>query len=155
MADSNGNNFYIGENLAQTKIKFKLLKICRGARGYPSFHLQINEKVYFYGFRGIRKDDRIILVCSKTYENGELTCSQCCCTSYILPSEGLKEIIQKSENIQNYIKARMGRKRMVSKTMDTSDPRVYDIENYNINSFEIGKGHKCSGTELAEYIKKN
>jgi hypothetical protein len=125
-------------------MKCKLLKISRSARGYPSFHLQINEKVYFYGFRGIRKDDRIILVCTKTFENNTLETKCCTNRSYILPSEFLKEIFQKGLKGSGF-----------PLFMDKSDPRVYDIQNYDMNSFEIGKGHKCSGTEPAEYIKKN
>ena len=39
------------------------------------------------------------------------------------------------------------------KIFDRSDPRVCDIENYDINSFEIGSGHKCPGTEFDVYIR--
>jgi hypothetical protein len=40
-----------------------------------------------------------------------------------------------------------------SKKLDTSDPRVYDLKNYDINSFDIGKGHKCDGTEISFYLQ--
>ena len=67
---------------------------------------------------------------------------------YILPSEVLNGIIEKLPLYKcKYI-------RYLSKTMARSNPLVYDVNNYNINSFEIGKGHKCLGTELDIY-KKN
>ena len=56
----------------------------------------------------------------------------------------LKEIIKKSPS---EIKHRF------SKFLDKSDPRVYDIDNYNINSFDIGEGHKCPGMEIDVYLK--
>ena len=34
-----------------------------------------------------------------------------------------------------------------------SDFRVYDLENYDIDSFELGGGHKCRGTDLASHLK--
>ena len=34
-----------------------------------------------------------------------------------------------------------------------SDFRVYDLENYDMNSFELGRGHKCRGTDFASYFK--
>ena len=34
-----------------------------------------------------------------------------------------------------------------------SDSRVYDIVNYDVNSFDIGSGHKCSGTEISLYLQ--
>ena len=31
------------------------------------------------------------------------------------------------------------------KSLDKSHPKVFDIKNYNINSFEICNGHNCQG----------
>jgi hypothetical protein len=160
--DSDVTDFYIGENplisiesnkcehtetpvnssLGQTKLKCKLLKIVR-VRGNPSYHFQINEKIYFYGFQGIKKNSKIILSCTKKFENNTLETKRCHNRSFILPSEFLKEFFQKGLKGSSF-----------PLFMDKSDPRVYDIKNYDMNSFEIGKGHKCSGTELSDYKKK-
>ena len=39
------------------------------------------------------------------------------------------------------------------KNFDKSDPKMFDIKNYDINTFEIGNGHNCLGTELDGYLK--
>ena len=44
-------------------------------------------------------------------------------------------------------------KKNYSKMLDMADPRVYDLKNYDINSFDIGKGHKCNGTEISVYLQ--
>ena len=110
------------------KNKCKILKIAN-RRGHPNFTFAINGKVYFYGFRSVKADYTMVLQCQK---------SKCSNSSFILPSEFLKDIIQ---NTPRYAKN--------PKCLDKSDPRVYDIKNYDINSFDIGKGHKCPGIELA------
>ena len=174
MTDSDVNDFYIGDDplitkeiakfedkkysktsfinsaLGKTKMKCKLLKISRTAKGFPKYHFQINGKIFFYGFVGIKQDDKIVLICTRPYQKEQLD-YPCNCHSFIFPTEVLKEIIEKNP------KKRMDRRktgRNYPKTLDKSDPRVYDINNYNINSFEIGKGHKCLGTELEAYLKK-
>ena len=94
----------------------------------------------------LKQDNTIVLRCTKSYQKENLTCS-CRCHSYILPSEVLNGIIEKLPLYKcKYI-------RYLSKTMARSNPLVYDVNNYNINSFEIGKGHKCLGTELDIYKK--
>ena len=125
-------------------MKCKLLKIARTAKGFPSYHFQINEKVFIYGFKGITQDDKIVLLCSRPYQKDHLD-YQCRCLSFILPSESLREIIEKMPKRRNGY---------YPKTMARSNPRVYDVNNYNINSFAIGKGHRCLSTELDAYIKK-
>jgi hypothetical protein len=119
------------------KVNCKLLKITT-RRGYPSFHFDINGKIYFYGFRGIRADYKIVFYCTI-----------CRNKSSISPSEYLKEIIQNTPNKLQSTKV------AYSKFIDKSDPKVYDINNYDINSFEICGSHKCAGTELDDYIKTN
>jgi hypothetical protein len=114
--------------LAQ-KTNCKLLKIAR-VREFPIFHFEINGKIYFYGFKGMRGNDIIVLRCSRMAKNGK---SQCNNSSTILPSETF----------------------INTKYLDKSDPMVYDINNYDINSFEIGRGHKCSGTEIDVYLKSH
>jgi hypothetical protein len=114
----------------------KLVKI-ENHRGYPKFHFEINGKMYFYGMKRVRLDNKIVLLCTKTLCNN---------ISTVLPSDFLKEIIQKKKlNIKNNY----------AKILDKSDPRVYNIDNYDINSFDIGKGHKCSGTEIKEILESN
>ena len=39
--------------------------------------------------------------------------------------------------------------------MHKSDPRVYDIQNYDKSSLEIIRSHKCQGTEINDYVKEN
>ena len=34
-----------------------------------------------------------------------------------------------------------------------SDYRVYDSKNYDLNSFNIGNGHKCPGIAIDDYLK--
>ncbi len=91
---------------------------------------------------GVRADNRIVLQCSKTRLSGSsLSCNN---LATVLPSDFLKEIIQKTPSAD---------KNQFAKILDKSDPRVYDIENYDINSFDIGKGHKCPGIEIDVYLK--
>jgi hypothetical protein len=108
-------------------------------RGHPNFHFEINGKMYFYGFKGIKADDKIVLCCTKKYQKEEPSTN---CHSYasISASDFLKQIIQKAPKNAQY-----------TKTFDRSDLRVYDIDNYDMNSFDIGKGHKCQGLEIEVY----
>jgi hypothetical protein len=123
--------------LSHTKpVKCKLVKIANRL-GHPSFHFEIDGKFYFYGLKGIRADNKFELICTKAYSNG--ICNN---STTILPLEFLKEIIQDLPKISRY-----------PKILDKSDPRVYEIQNYDINSFDIFKSHKCSGLEIEEYIK--
>jgi hypothetical protein len=136
----NENTIFENCVLNQTNIKFKLVRIV-DRRGYPILHFEIDGKMYFYGVRGIRADYKIALGCTKSYQNekSKLTC--CASPSFISPSEFLKEIIQASPKSAVY-----------PKMFDKSDPRVYDLQNYDLHSFEIGKGHKCSGTDVESYL---
>jgi hypothetical protein len=125
--------------LSQTKTKCNLLKI-DNRRGHPYFHFEIDKKLYFYGLRaGVRADYKLDLVCTKTYAKGKAKCDT---HSSIFPLEFLKKIIHHSPEKTTY-----------PLFLDKSDPKVYDIQNYDINSLDIGKGHKCSGIELDEYNK--
>jgi hypothetical protein len=120
------------------EVKCKLVKIINRA-GNPNLQFVINGKNYFYEIAGIEADYKIVLRCTKfilSFSCGNL--------SYILPSDYLKQIIQNSPTISKY-----------TKFLDKSDPRVYDLNNYYINSFDIGKGHKCSGTEIKNFSKSN
>ena len=67
-----------------------------------------------------------------------------CATLVKAPSESLKQII---ENV--------GGRNRYAKSLDRSDPRVFDLENYDVNSFEISGYHKCRGTELSVYYENN
>jgi hypothetical protein len=160
MLDSDDNDFYIGDHTiidqeeqsieigkneilensvpSQSKMKFKLLKI-ENRRGYPNFHFEIDGKSYFYGIAGIRANYKIVLRCTK-----KVFGSNCDNRSTILPLDFLKQIIQNSPKMSQY-----------SKILDKSDPRVYDLKNYDVNSFDIGDGHKCSGTEINILSKSN
>jgi hypothetical protein len=151
MLDFDDSDFYIGEQqikdqeeqsteieknknlqncaLCQTKLKCKLVKI-ENRRGYPLLHFEINEKNYFYRILGVKVDNTIVLQCSKTISPGSRL--RCRNISTVLPSDLLEEIIENSPSISKY-----------SKFLDKSDPRVHDL-----NSFDIGEGHKCSGTEI-------
>ena len=113
-------------------VECKLVKIVN-LRGHPNFHFEINGEMYFYGFQGIKADDKIVLYCTKKL---------CRSQSSISASEFLKQIFQNSPKNSKY-----------TKKIDRSDPRVYDIENYDINSFDIGKGHKCQGLGIENYLK--
>jgi hypothetical protein len=121
-------------------LKCKLVNIV-SRLGHPSFHFEIDGKYYFYGLRGVRKDYTLGLVCTYRPEKGKPTCNN---FATISPSEFLKKIIQSTP------KNPKG-----PKFLDRSDPKVYDIQNYDINSFDIGKGHKCLGTEIDEYNKRS
>jgi hypothetical protein len=118
------------------KVKCKLVKIAN-RKGHPNFHFEIDGKIYFYEFRGIKSDYKIALYCSKS--NGKSKCGN---TSLISPSDCLKQIIQNTPNCTEY-----------PKNIDKTDPRVFDIQNYDINSFNIGRGHSCPGTEIDKYMK--
>jgi hypothetical protein len=147
MLDSDDIDFYIGEQqmidqeeqsseirknetlqncaLNQSKLNCKLVKI-ENRRGYPKFYFEIDGKIYFYGIRGIKPDYTIILRCTK---------QPCNNSSFIAPLDFLKQIMQDKSSKNHYPKTLY---------VDISDPRVYDLKNYDINSFDIGKGHKCS-----------
>jgi hypothetical protein len=158
MLNSDNNDFYIGErkikdqekqsteiikiknlqncDLSQKKLKCKLVKI-ENRRGHPNYHFEIDGKIYFYGIYGIKANYEITLRCTKTISGS--ACNNC---STIFPSDFLKEIIQNSPTISKYLKI-----------VDKSDPRVYDLKNYDLNSFDIGEGHKCPGTEIKKVSK--
>jgi hypothetical protein len=157
MLDSDDSDFYIGEQqkidqeeqnieiikketlqncaLTQSKIKYKLLKI-ENRRGHPNFHFEIDGKMYFYGIERIRAEYRIVLRCRKPFSG-----TSCDNNSYIAPLDLLKKIIHDPLSNKYY-----------SKILDKSDPRVYDLKNYDINSFDIGKGHKCPGMPIDVYL---
>jgi hypothetical protein len=162
MLDSDDNVFYIGEqqikdqeeqsteiikienlqncDLSQKQLKCKLVKIVN-SRGFPNLHFEINEKMYFYGIAGVKADNKIVLRCQKILSGSKLRCNN---ISTVLPTDFLKNNIQKtpSEDKNKY-----------PKILDKSHPRVYDIDNYDINSFDIGEGHRCPGTEISVYLK--
>ena len=110
------------------KVECELLKVSNH-RGHPRFYFKINGKFYFYGLRGIKMDSRIILRCTKTYQDEKGKCCSCMSYSNIIPSEFLKEIIHNSPKYSKH-----------PKFLDKSHPRVYDMENYDMNSFEMGIG---------------
>ena len=162
MLDSDDNDFYIGEQqikdqeeqiteigkkevlqncaLSQTKLKCKLVKIV-DCRGSPHLHFEINGKMHFYGIVGVRADNKIVLRCQKILSGSKLPCNN---LSTVLPSEFLKEIIQKQPSEI---------KQIYPKFLDKSDPRFYDPANYDTNSFEICGNHNHPGMELDKYFK--
>ena len=159
MMNCDQSDFYIGVNppnhvppnaeiKAETykkcfqNITCKLLKITKGpiTKG-PIFYFEINGKIYFYGIIGIKADYKIHLQCTKIINK-----SKCANLSVISPSEKGKVIII---NRPKRLYAQF------PKILNKSDPRIYDIENYDINSFEICGAHKCSGTETELYMNKN
>ena len=114
------------EQYENDKPKYKLVKVTiRG--GHPYLHFEIDGKMYCYGIHGVRADYKIVLRCQK-----QILKSRCYNLSTILPSEFFKQIIQDKPNDVKY--------NNYPKIFDKSDPRVYDIKNYHINSFDIGKG---------------
>jgi hypothetical protein len=140
------NSFDIGEGhqcsgteIEINQVKCKIVKI-QNRRGYPNFQFEIEGKMYFYGIRGIRKDYKIILRCTKQFSG-----KSCKNNSYIAPLDLLKQIMQDNKSS----------KKKYSKILDNSDPRVYDSKNYDVNSFDIGEGHKCSETEIKKNSKFN
>ena len=157
--DSDEIDFYIGENppspvrsrfieigrcdhkflaLGNTKVKCKFVTIANRS-GHPSFHFEIDGQMYFYGILGIKEDYKIILRCT---ENRLRT--KCRNTSSILPTEFLKLIIRNNSKTIYY-----------PKSMDNWHPRVYDTNNYDINSFDICGGHNHPGTKLDVYFKES
>ena len=110
----------------ENKVEYKLIKVTNN-RGNPNFHFEINGKYYVYGFRGIKRDYKIVFACIK---------SICHTYASITASEFLKEIIQNSPENSKY-----------PKFLDRSDPKVYVWQNYEINSLEFYGAHKCPGIE--------
>ena len=116
-------------------LKSNLVKIVN-RREHLTFHFVINGKVYFYASKGIKADYKIVLNCTKN--------KLCDKTASIVPSDFLKQFIQNSPESSEY-----------PKILDNSDPRVYDINNYDINSFESSGAHTCLGTSIDVYNKNN
>ena len=71
-------------NLDLTSVirKCKLVKITN-VRGNPILHFNINEKIYFYGIRGIKANYKIKLGCTKSCKKGDLKWVGCGTHSYI------------------------------------------------------------------------
>ena len=95
----------------------KILKIAKTPRG-PLFHIQLNNKVYFYAFKGIKLNFKFVLKCTK-----------CRHLAYVCPRDILKSIIYDNP------------KTPLSKDIDFLDPRVYELESYDLDSFD--KVKKC------------
>jgi hypothetical protein len=109
----------------------KTLKIVKTPRG-PLFHIEINKKVYFYAFKGIRLNFAIVLKCKK-----------CSHLAYLRPHDILKNIIFDNP------------KTPLSKDMNFSDPRVYELESYDFESFNIDRIKNCLAIKLEDYMKPN
>jgi hypothetical protein len=160
MLDFDDSDFYIGEQqtidqeeqsteigknknlqncaFSQSKLKCKIVKIVN-SRGFPNLHFEINGKMYFYGISGVRADSKIVFRLSGSSQ-------PCGNISTVLPSDFLKEIIQKTPSENKHTSK-------YAKILDKSDPWVYDIDNYDINLFHIGSGHKCQGSEISLYLQ--
>jgi hypothetical protein len=162
--DSDENDFYIGEqppiNIStkteiiqtgtqkyniQTPMKFlKFINSCKILKisdvcGTPLFYFEINGKMYSYGIKGVEADYKIRLQCS-------ITKKVCGNLAVISPSEKGKLIIRDTPS---------GQKSKFPKFLDNLDPRIYDRENYDVNSFKIYGYHKCRGTDIIDYYKNN
>ena len=121
-------------------VKCTLVKITSGGKTM-FFHFEIDGKIYFYKFEGITADLKIVLYCSKILK------SKCSNIANILPSEFLRKIIINTpKNCKPAYKSRF------PKYFDKKDPRVIDINNYDINSFDIGRAHTCKGMHLNVYF---
>jgi hypothetical protein len=122
----------------------QLLKIEK-YRESPTFHFKINGQMYFYGFRGVKVDFKIVLRCKKMHEN-------CYLLSHVSPTEQLKEIIFERPRFQ-LKNAR--NKNYELKYFDKTDPRVYDTNSYDFSSFEFFGDHKCRGISMENYLDPN
>ena len=145
----NKNSSEINRDCApeQTKINCKILNI-RFKCQYPIFHFEINKKVYLYTICGMRADHKLVFRCSNRFEINNLRIS-CSNLSFISVSEILHKIIKNKPN-------RVEDSVMWTKiNLNFSDPKVYDTKNYDVDSFEIGKGHKCTGHALDLDITQN
>jgi hypothetical protein len=133
--------------LGPTELKCRLLKIAEKLSNIPTFHIEINKKIYIYRIHGIRSDNKIILKCTKeSMLKGML--STCGNLSYISASELLQKLITNTPSSESTVVC-LAKNHSSSRTKSTvctplylrfTDPRVYDIENYDMNSFEIGIG---------------
>ena len=151
MLESDDCEFYIGEHqkedqheesaeirqncaLIPSKKKFKLVKIVK-KNNRPHLHFEIDGKMFFYGIVGVRANNQIVI-----------KCTSCKNFSYILPSEFLWQIMQyKPGDLKlNY-----------PKMFDYSDPKVYDIQNYDIDSFDIGRDSTIRKNRLVRIIDKH
>jgi hypothetical protein len=125
-----------GTEIEINEVKCKIVKI-ENRRSRPNFHFEIDGKMYIYAIQGIRTDYKIVLRCTKRFSG-----KNCNNNSYIAPLDLLKQIMQDKSTRKKY-----------AKMLDISDPRVYDLKNYDINSFDIGNGHNCGGTEISVYLQ--
>ena len=171
--DSDGSNFFIGEkqpshvtprpsavilaeyykqfdrNRKSLNTKCKIMNITK-VRGNPIFHFEMNGKIYNYGIKGIRADYKISLKCTHDSKNSAKNLKvKCGNMSFIFSTETLASIIQDKPKEPKTAKMH-GR---YAKFLDKSDYRVYDINNYDLNTFEILGTHKCAGTELSVYYQ--
>jgi hypothetical protein len=119
--------------LGPTQLEYKILKISGQRQNNPTFHFQINKKLYIYSIHGIRSDNKIILICRKQYEVNKVR-STCGNFSYISASELLQKIIKNT--LDRSETSSIG----TSIYLGCMDSRVYDMENYDMNSFEMGIG---------------
>ena len=172
MMDSDGSNFFIGEkqpshvtprpsavilaeyykqfdrNRKSLNTKCKIMNITK-VRGNPIFHFEMNGKIYNYGIKGIRADYKISLKCTKnSAKNLKVKCGN---ISFIFPTETLALIIQDKPKEP---KCTIYNNSKYTKFLDNSDDSVYDINNYDINTFEIFGNHKCAGTKLRVYFQE-
>jgi hypothetical protein len=151
VTDFDENDFYIGENPMKIKKfehkkslqtpansapggKLKLVNIVTGLRGGLNFHFEIDGKMYFYGMTFLRGDLTTVLKCMK---NPYSRCSNRSTILYNLKDCNYQKIFKNHPNI-----------------FYKSDPSFFDIHNYDINSFDIEKGHSCAGHDIVAYYKK-
>ena len=122
--------------LGSTQLGCKILKIDGEQQNNPTFHFQINEKLYIYRIQGIRSDNKIIFQCTKEYEVNKLR-SICGNLSYISATESLQKIIKN-----------MRERSEITSYLGFWDSSVYDMKNYDWNSFEIGIGRVRTWEDL-------
>ena len=106
----------------------KILKII-GIR-IIHFHIQIDEKVYFYLFKGIKSNFEI-----------DIKCNKCDFGAYLCPTDTLKKIIFDKPKGQNTD---------FQKDMKFSNPIVRQLSSYNLSSSIIFAHDikKCIGIKL-------
>jgi hypothetical protein len=126
---------YLSLNTQTDMQTVKILKVVKNPCG-PLFHIQINDKIYFYSLKGISSKFKIILKCNE--------CDQ---SAFIRPTDILKKSIFDNRKRCRTISPMNG--------VDFSDPRMYELSSYDLEHFEIYREKACLAIKLDSYMKNN